>query len=476
MTPEDRSRFFDLSEDDLRSFSAVAKHVARHAPAALDDLYATISTRPELREKFTSAEHMSHAKQAQLSHWQALFAGKPEEDQVARSRKIGFIHAKIGLEPSWYIGGYARVLGHVIHGMAGSSLIQRLLGRGLASKLSGLIKMALLDMELALSAYFIAEQTKRTQALDELAAGLNRMADGNFAQGLGELPPEYATIAADFERMRKSVNDALSDVSSAAESIDRGATEIRQATDDFAIRTQTTAATLEETSATTKSLASDVEDTAKASREMSSALAETLATADTGRSTVSEAVEATRNAEASTSEISKIIEVIEGISFQTNLLALNAGVEAARAGESGKGFAVVASEVRALAQRSADAARDIKDLITKSVEQVSRCSTLVAQSGDAFGDINDRVASLNDLAQQLADITKSQSGLLSQTTVAVSEMERSTQNNAAMVEQSSAAANVLANEANRMTSLVRQFALDHTADSGCAPAQRRAAA
>ncbi|OYX65743.1 MAG: hypothetical protein B7Y88_07460 [Sphingomonadales bacterium 32-64-17] len=475
MTPEDRARFFDLSEDDFRSFSAVARQLARHAPGALDDLYATINTRPELKDKFRSAEHMNHAKQAQLSHWQAMFSGEPDEAQIGRSRKIGFIHAQIGLEPTWYIGGYARVLGRVMRKMVGSSPILRVAGRGLANKLSGLIKMALLDMELALSAYFIAEQNKRTEAIDELAAALNRMADGNFAQGMGEVPPEYASIAADFERMRKSVNDALSGMSSAAESIDRGATEIRQATDDLAIRTQTTAATLEETSATTKSLASDVEDTAKATREMSTALAETLTTADTGRSTVSQAVDATRNAEAATSEISKIIEVIEGISFQTNLLALNAGVEAARAGESGKGFAVVASEVRALAQRSADAARDIKELITKSVEQVSRCSTLVAQSGDAFGDINERVASLNDLALKLADITRSQSGLLSQTTVAVSEMERSTQNNAAMVEQSSAAANVLANEANRMNILVRRFELDHAADAGRAAEQRRAA-
>jgi methyl-accepting chemotaxis protein len=197
---------------------------------------------------------------------------------------------------------------------------------------------------------------------------------------------------------------------------------------------------------------------------------------------VKEAVVAMDDIERSAQEIAKIINVIDGIAFQTNLLALNAGVEAARAGDAGKGFAVVANEVRALAQRSADAAKHIKDLISESSRQVSRGVELVGQSGEALDSIVEKVAEIAGLASNIAELATIQSNSLQQVNTAVGEMDKMTQQNAAMVEQSTAAARSLASEADQLTGLVSRFTLEEKpADHGSnvrempRPAQRKPA-
>ena len=194
-----------------------------------------------------------------------------------------------------------------------------------------------------------------------------------------------------------------------------------------------------------------------------------------GGEVVGEAVQAMNDIHHSAQEIGKIISVIDGIAFQTNLLALNAGVEAARAGDAGRGFAVVATEVRALAQRTADAARDIKHLITASSTQVERGVSLVGQTGDTFALIVEQVGHVAGLASSIAAMAQDQAGSIGQVRETVREMDTMTQQNAAMVEEATAAARSLAGEANRLSTLVSQFRLESAGGYSASAGLRNAA-
>jgi methyl-accepting chemotaxis protein len=201
--------------------------------------------------------------------------------------------------------------------------------------------------------------------------------------------------------------------------------------------------------------------TARNAREVGEQVSDAHGSATEGGIVVTRAVEAMGQIQKSSSEITSIIDVIDGIAFQTNLLALNAGVEAARAGESGKGFAVVANEVRALAQRSADAASDIKALIGASHASVAEGVALVDETGTVLTRIGERVAAINDRIAEIADSAQAQALRLQQVNQAVSDMDKMTQQNAAMVEQSNAAARSLADEANDLARLVEGFDTGH---------------
>jgi len=233
--------------------------------------------------------------------------------------------------------------------------------------------------------------------------------------------------------------------------------EIRAAADDLALRNQQQAANLEETAAAMSQINSRVRESAASAHDASEAITRAQDQASEGGEVVREAVSAMDAIEASAQEISSIIDVIDGIAFQTNLLALNAGVEAARAGDAGKGFAVVATEVRALAQRSADAAQDIKALIEKSTTQVGQGVTLVGRTGDKLQAIVAQVSELHELITGMSESARKQATDLNSVNTAVSEMDRMTQQNAAMVEETTAATRSLEAEATSLTRMMSSF-------------------
>ncbi|OCW58104.1 methyl-accepting chemotaxis protein [Hoeflea olei] len=298
------------------------------------------------------------------------------------------------------------------------------------------------------------------QATKGLAEGLKHLADGDLSFQLTQ------PFAADFEGLRGNFNaavaqlgDTLRSVAEASKQIDTGSREISQSAEDLSRRTEQQAASLEETAAALDQITANVTNSTQRVEEARAAAVQANQSAVQSATIVSNAVDAMGKIEQSSSQISNIIGVIDEIAFQTNLLALNAGVEAARAGEAGKGFAVVAQEVRELAQRSAQAAKEIKDLIRNSSVEVEGGVRLVHETGEALKAIENYIVTVNDHMTAIASAAKEQSVGLTEVNTAVNQMDQVTQQNAAMVEESTAASASLSDEAGRLGALIGQFRL-----------------
>lgn len=297
-------------------------------------------------------------------------------------------------------------------------------------------------------------------AVDALAQGLGQLADGNVAHRIASPFVDHLDrLRNDFNNSVGKLHEALTSVGRNARGIDAGANEIRSAADDLSKRTEQQAASVEETAAALEQIATTVRDSAKRAEEVGGLVTKTRLSAEHSGQVVRDAVIAMQQIEKSSSEISNIIGVIDEIAFQTNLLALNAGVEAARAGEAGKGFAVVAQEVRELAQRSATAAKEIKTLIVTSGEQVRSGVELVGNTGKALEGIVSEVQHINQHVNAIVESAREQSVGIQEINSAVNTMDQGTQQNAAMVEQSTAASHSLAKEAAALNHLITQFNL-----------------
>ncbi|HLP68621.1 MAG TPA: methyl-accepting chemotaxis protein, partial [Rhizobium sp.] len=306
-----------------------------------------------------------------------------------------------------------------------------------------------------------AEAAERMRiATSGLAAGLKRLASGDLSFQLDE------AFSADFEELRRDFNQSVQQLSSTLQVIqdsvstmDSGAREMATAAENLSRRTEQQAASLEETAAALDEITANVNSSTRRTEDARTVATQANQGAAKSAGVVASAEEAMRRIEGSSQQISNIIGVIDEIAFQTNLLALNAGVEAARAGEAGKGFAVVAQEVRELAQRSAQAAREIKGLIHNSSEEVENGVKLVRDTGVALQAISGFITEMNQHMDSIATAAKEQSIGLAEVNTAVNSMDQTTQQNAAMVEQSTAASSSLAMETAKLRELISQFRL-----------------
>lgn len=452
-----RLNFYGLvgRADDLHE---LGRKVEPHLAEALSRFYDTIGSHPVTAQFFSGRGHMDKAAGAQAEHWRSLFSSGFDTAYLNRAEAIGNVHVRIGLEPKWYIGGYGLILDHLIHALVAPGWLAWLpWKRRAAQRLSLLVRTAMVDMDIAVSTYFAADSNEREKMLTQIGGALERLAEGDLTARMADLPDKFKSAETHFNAALEKLQKTIAGVASGIEAISTSSAEIRSASDDLSQRNERQAANLEETAAAMNQATHSMNTSASSANQIRESISQAHSEASEGGAVVLKAIEAMAQIEQSSQQIAQIIGVIDGIAFQTNLLALNAGVEAARAGDSGKGFAVVANEVRALAQRSADAARDIKGLITTSSQQVQGGVELVGETGKLLEKIVGRVGEINHSVVAMADAATAQASNLQQVNSAVSEMDRMTQQNAAMVEESTAASRSLADEAKSLLGLVSQF-------------------
>jgi methyl-accepting chemotaxis protein len=290
--------------------------------------------------------------------------------------------------------------------------------------------------------------------------GLGRLAQGDLTRKIDRpLIPALDKLRVDFNRAVESMDLAMRQVQECGTTIGHSTGEIRTASDDLAKRCEKQVAALEETAAAIAEISTAVNESAKGAQMAGELVIRTRSNAEQSGEIVRGAVAAMRQIKQSSDEISNIIGVIDEIAFQTNLLALNAGVEAARAGEAGRGFAVGASEVRALAQRSAEAAKEIKGLITQSGHQVESGFNLVGETGEALDRILAEMLGLDANVSSIIEASQQQAKALNEVNAAVAAVDRTTQQNAAMAEEGAAASNSLAEQVAALSQLLGRFRL-----------------
>ena len=472
-----RLEFMQMDQGSINALRAIEPILKTEVGAALDKFYVQLRKSPEVSHYFTSDKQVATASASQARHWANIAAGNFNDEYSKNVQAIGAVHARIGLEPRWYIGGYALIADHLIREVVRAHAPKKGLfaGKGtdaetLGSMLSSLIKALLLDMEIATSVYLEKAEEARVQAQEQAISEEQANCRRIFGSAMGaiahqdltvaisdDLPKAYIPLRDDFNRALSGLSDTILEISAACEQIESGARELRSAAGDLSARTEQQAAAVEETAAAIEEITSAVSNAAQRAEEAGKLVARTRQGAEKSGTVVEQAVAAMGAIEQSSREISNIIGVIDEIAFQTNLLALNAGVEAARAGEAGKGFAVVAQEVRELAQRSAKAAKEIKVLITASGEQVQAGVSLVGETGRSLATIVDEVSAVDRHISQIVDTSREQSAALAEINRAVNHMDQNTQQNAAMVEESTAASHSLAEEVSRIVAKLKAF-------------------
>ncbi|MFT9121662.1 MAG: methyl-accepting chemotaxis protein [Zymomonas mobilis subsp. pomaceae] len=350
---------------------------------------------------------------------------------------------------------------HALHALAGGNTNVNVPVEKRSDEIGELITTFILFRERILN----AEKEKEAQLnllVSDIGDALHGLSKSDLTVRItGHLTGGFSKIKEDFNYSIGVLNDVVSKIIQSAENIKTGADEIQQASNDLSLRTEQQAASLEETSAVMVQISNTVDHTAEGANASKLITDQVETEVVQSSHVVQQAMEAMNRIENGSKKIAQIIGVIDGIAFQTNLLALNAGVEAARAGEAGKGFSVVAAEVRALAQRSAEAAKDVKERITDSAREVENGVLLVNKTGDTLTQIVQQIHEISERVTQSAEMAEQQASGLRQVNTAVSEMDSVTQKNAAMVQQSTKAVSQLAIEAQNMMQQMQQFKLAH---------------
>lgn len=472
---QERLDFVGLDNRQRTALADLSSVIAASLDGALDIFYGKARVHPDTAKFFSSESHIQHAKSRQVRHWENIASARFDDTYVEAVTTVGRTHARLGLEPRWYIGGYALILEQIVRRVIAAQMPGRLLRKKrdkVSDGISAVMKAALVDMDYAISVYLdsLDQERKKAEqqqallkqdqdvAIDALDRALATLASGDLTSPLTEQVAENFTALKDnYNSSLLGLGTAISEIHRAVALVSAQSHEISSATNEMARRTEKQATALEETAAALEEISTISRQAQDRTNEIQGLVHKSAMEATDSGLVVEQAITAMSQIESSSREMTEIISVIDEIAFQTNLLALNAGVEAARAGDQGKGFAVVAQEVRELAQRSAKAAKEITALIGKSSEEVVRGVGLVNRTGSALQSIGDQVRSINDHMVSISKSSHEQATGIAEINAAIGSLDSITQQNAAMVEESSAATAKLSDEAIKLERLVADF-------------------
>lgn len=458
---------FGIGDDERASLARMWKYIGPNIGPVFDDFYAGIMAAPQTAAYFENPDLIAHARAKQFDHWERLFSGRFDDDYVASTARIGKAHFQISLPLVDYMSGYAKVSAAIQ-----AMMVRRMTGRLGVSRATSTIKVMnviqsaiSLDTELVMSAFFHEQELERIQAFSEMSKGIDRMSRDDLTYVLGggaPMPAWFNRLESSYDGLRVRLSQVIGDMGNSAKQAGATAAEVNARADELAERSERQAATLEESVAALQELERTVRGSAELALSAQDASESNRREAEMGADVVRETQEAMQRIESSSTQIGKIVDVIDDISFQTNLLALNAGVEAARAGEAGRGFAVVATEVRELAARASSSAKEIRSLIEESSGHVEQGSVLVGRTGVTLTEILTHVGQVSNLVSDIAGVTKDQAMTMQSVNKGMADLETETQANAGIAAEVNTSSHLMRSRSDAIADRLGQFYLSGT--------------